>query len=196
MNEEEAEEYAKKWRKEHENGDNEPKGAHITLKVDKSQEMKDLEEENAELKSKLTYAAEKEFDRRVDVALEEAEKLGLDIGFINDPDELKVIERQIETAKGKKTSSREIPLSAKQLGFKNDTDNEGLPLEQRSYSNLKELYDDLDKEAKAGNKDAQNALVELAKKTKEHKVTDFEFQGLITEKEKNPEEKTKWKRLR
>jgi len=195
MNEEEAEEYAKKWKKEHENGDNEPKGAHITLKVDKSQEMKDLEDENAELKSKLTQVAVKEFDRRTEQALEEAEKLGLSVGFINDPEELKVVERQIETAKGKKTSSREIPLSARQLGFKN-TSNEGLPLEERSYPDMASLMSDLEKEAKEGNRDAKDALVKLYQKTKDAKVSDFEFRGKISKKELNPEEKAKWKRLR
>lgn len=170
-------------------------GPTVHIKIDKSQQMKDLEAENKKMSEQLLWASKKEFDRRTEIAMEQAEKHNIDVGFINNPDELKIIERQIENAKGKKISSREIPLNASQLGFKNPN-NEGLPIEQRSYSNLKELFDDLDQEAKAGNKDAQKAMVRLAQKTKDHKLTEFEFQGKITEKEKDPSQKLKWKRLR
>lgn len=168
----------------------------IKLTLDKSKLMKDLETENADLKAKLTIIAEKEFDRRTEEALDKAEKLGLNVGFISNPEQLKFLENQIQNTKNTKRNSRDIPLNAFQTGNVNSNpDNDNLPITERSYHDIPSMMADLDKEAKKGNIEAQNTLTEIAKKElSELNKFDFVYEGKITSDD--PQERTKWTKRR
>ena len=166
----------------------------IKLILDKSKAMKTLEEENADLKAKLTIIAEKEFNRRRDGLEAEAKKLGLSVDIEN-PSDLKSVEKIIQQNKGNKVkrNSREIPLSHA-TGF-GSLDNEGKSVLDREYKNIPEMMADLDSEANKGNKEAQNTLTEIGRKELgELDKFEFEFAGKLTSDD--PEERTKWTKKR
>jgi hypothetical protein len=128
--EEEAEEYAKRWKEAQEKNAEKglstipiaaPHGSKVTVKLEDSEKTKLLEEKVRDYEEKLTKIASKEFDRRVDEAIEEGERLGLDVTFISNPEELRAIQKQIEHVKAKKPNSRDIPLSAEQLRLNDNT---------------------------------------------------------------------------
>lgn len=150
----------------------------LNIKVDKSEYMDTIEQENSELKARLGMANEKLLQTKAEKALEMAEKLGLEFTSINSPEELQFVEREINLAK-RKRNSREIPLSHAE-GLSNNPDNENLPLGEKSYPDIPSMMKDLDQLAKSGSKDAQNALTEIAKKELgQLKDYDFEYQGEI-----------------
>lgn len=107
----------------------EKQGAKITLKVDKSKEFERLEQENTDLKeqvgdleSKLTIVAEEKFNERKQELEAEGKKLGLSFE-IESPEELKAYQKLVSQSP-KSKNKRDIPLSAPQLGIKNNTDDD------------------------------------------------------------------------
>lgn len=167
-------------------------GTTINLKIDKSQAMKDLEQENENLKSKLTIIAEKEFNIRSQAVKDETKtKLGLDID-VSTPSELKAYEKMLIQKSGK---SRDIPLN-QAFGPKTNPDNENKSIMDRQYKTVAELMNDLDSEAKKGDITAQNAIKKIAsKELGQLKDYLFEFQGEIS-KGNDPDQRNKWVKKR
>jgi hypothetical protein len=154
----------------------------IKLKLEKSQEMRELEEKLADYEAKLTIVAEKEFNRKKTDLETEARNLNLKIPEIEDPTTLKAVQKILDENKPTGyTGKRDIPLSGRQTGNFSGTKNENLPLGEKSYPDIPSMMKDLDQLAKSGSKDAQNTLKEIAKKELgQLKDFDFEYQGEIT----------------
>ena len=175
-------------------------GTTINLKINKSKAMEKLEEENQDLKAKLTIIAEKEFNRRKDGLEAEAKKLNLDVSIEN-PSDLKAVQKIIEQNQENKTrrSSRDIPLNAHQFGNATSSlDNQGKPVLDRSYENLNQLFSDLEKEHRENNPESTKILHQLTKKSAQDLVNGsvYEFTGRLTKTAENENEKLKWRKVR
>ena len=86
----------------------------IKIELDRTPEMKDLEEENKRLKTELDMISVREFDKEVEKFTKEAEDLGLEVGYIDTPQALEHLKTQVTEKQAKKTPSGSVPLTTEQ----------------------------------------------------------------------------------
>ena len=95
--------------------------------LDRTQEMKDLEDENKKLKSELDMVSVRAFDKEVEKYTKEAEALGFEVGYIDDPKALEHLKTQITEKRAKKDPAGSVPLSTRQTSGYREEDFESDP---------------------------------------------------------------------
>jgi len=182
-----TEEQRKQWEEDAKKLQGRKQELEITL--DRTAEMKALEDENKKLRSELDVAGARAFDKEVEKYTKQANDLGLEVGFIdsNDPKALEHLKTQITEKRAKKVPSGVIPLShaegnprdfeeapktgkEKQIAIREKIKiAHDIPLDLMEFDSLKEMKTVLDKVAEDGNHPRQaEAQAFLAKLWKKH----------------------------
>ena len=86
----------------------------VKITLDRTPEMEKLIDENKQLRTQLDMVGAREFDKEVEKYTEEANKLGLEVGYIDTPQALEHLKTQVTEKQAKKTPSGNVPLTTEQ----------------------------------------------------------------------------------
>lgn len=166
-----------------------PLGKDLVIEVDRSEELKNLEnkldealEAKQDLENKLSFVSGQEFRAKSEKVVSELNRdfavnvTVEDIG--DDPSKLKAWSELLDKKKADLSGKGNNFYDNLQSGQKQyvPKDDSNVPLKQREFNSVEELIDVLQRESKEGNAEAKKALADLTFKMVGKNAT-FEFEG-------------------